>query len=460
MKKFLNISLLTFVALASLSLGSCSNEMDDIFDEDAVIRIEKAKAEYFDIITRDGGKWKLEYFSNTDEPGYTYILTFKKDGMVTMSGHNKWINYIKNNSLNASAFGSEDSMWEIIADNSVVLSFNTYNKYFHLFATPDKVPTGGAGGDGIANTEGYGHEGDYEFNIMKYSGDTIYLTGKKYNLPMFLTRLPASTDDETYLNEVAVMNKTLFSGTIPYVFIVLPNGQRWVAESFSSCYVRLYREGDDKITSSEYYNTIITHDGMAFMRPITLDGYTMQWFVRQADGTLLCVEDQQTLIIADALENNLFNSQDALKWRCDFDLTKTTDVGGRFFDLATQINTELPRIPGEKSGSKLKEAVISYNGDLSTFVLIMKVRRSASVSPEAHFYCTPTTVANGQVKLSITGWNDYANRLVEGSPAVVQFLDALTSSTLNLTATSMLAPTAITMAENGNAGNYLVWNLQ
>ena len=460
MKKFLNISLLTFVALASLSLGSCSNEMDDIFDEDAIIRLENARTEYFDIITRDGGKWKLEYFSNTGEPGYTYILTFKKDGMVTMSGHNKWINYIKNNSLNASAFGSEDSMWELILDNSLVLSFNTYNKYFHLFATPDKVPTGGAGGDGIANTEGYGHEGDYEFNIMKYSGDTIYLTGKKYNLPMIMTRLSTSVDDETYLNEVAVMNKTLFSGTIPYVFIVLPDGKRWVAESFSSCYVRLYREGDDKITGSEYHNTIITHDGMAFMNPVTLDGYTVQWFKRQADGTLLCVEDNQTLIVADALENNLFNSKDALRWKCDFDVTKSTDMSGKFLELVKEINQQLPSVPGEKSGSKLKEAVISYNSDLSTYVLNMKVRRSASVSPEAHFYFTPSVVSAGQVKFNFAGQNDYANRLLQNSTKIVEFIEYVGSNSYNLTAVSMLAPTAITMTQNGQADNYLIWNLQ
>ena len=460
MKKFLNISLLTFVALASLSLGSCSNEMDDIFDEDAVIRLENAKTEYFDILTRDGGKWKLEYFSNTGEPGYTYILSFKKDGMVTMSGHNKWINYIKNNSLNASAFGSEDSMWELIFDNSLVLSFNTYNKYFHLFASPDKVPTGGAGGDGIANTEGYGHEGDYEFNIMKYSGDTIYLTGKKYNLPMVMTRLSTSIDDETYLNEVNVMNKTLFSGTIPYVFIILPNGQRWIAESASSCNMRLYREGDDKISSSEYHNTIITHDGMAFMNPVTLDGYTIQWFKKQADGTLLCVEDNQTLIVADALENNLFNSKDALKWKCDFDVTKSTDMSGRFLDLVKEVNQQLPSVPGEKSGSKLKEAVITYNSDLSTYVLNMKVRRSASVSPEAHFYFTPTIVSTSQVKMSFAGGNDYANRLLQNSTKVAEFIEFIGSNNFNLSSASMLAPVAITMAQDGHAENYLVWNLQ
>ena len=45
MKKFLNISLLSLVALSSLTLSSCKNEIDEIFDEDAVARLEKAKNE-------------------------------------------------------------------------------------------------------------------------------------------------------------------------------------------------------------------------------------------------------------------------------------------------------------------------------------------------------------------------------------------------------------------------------
>ena len=55
MKKFLNISLLSLVALATLSLSSCKNEIDEIFDEDAVARLDKAKAEYIDILTSNGG---------------------------------------------------------------------------------------------------------------------------------------------------------------------------------------------------------------------------------------------------------------------------------------------------------------------------------------------------------------------------------------------------------------------
>ena len=80
MKKFLNISLLSLVALATLSLSSCKNEIDEIFDEDAVARLDKAKAEYIDILTSNGGKWQMQYYANSNEPGYVYLMTFRNDG--------------------------------------------------------------------------------------------------------------------------------------------------------------------------------------------------------------------------------------------------------------------------------------------------------------------------------------------------------------------------------------------
>lgn len=460
MKKFLNISLLAIVALSTLSLTSCLHEMDDVFDQDAVIRMEDAKAKYFDILTSNGGKWKLEYFSNTGEPGYTYVLTFAKDGMVTMSGHNKWINYIKNNSLNASAFGSDRSMWELLADNSLVLSFNTYNPYFHFFAAPDKVPTGGASGDGIASTEGYGHEGDYEFNIMKYSGDTIYLTGKKYDLPMFMTRLDASTDDASFLGEVSTWKKNLFNTSIPYVYIVLPDGNRWIVEDasvVSDGNLRMYREGEDRITSSEYHNVNITYDGMDFMRPLTLDGYTFQHFKRQADGTLLCKDDNKTKIIGYDLNNYLFlyDGVNTLSWRTDFDPSKN-DLGGNYEDLIKQINDSLPKVPGEKPKSKLRDAVIKYNLDSLSFELIVYVKRDNAI--EAHYYFEPSS--DSQVKFNFTARNSYATRLYNNCGPIRDLINRLGSTTYSLSAVSMLGPSAITMSENGSPDNYIIWHLQ
>ena len=181
MKKFLNISLVVLVALSSVSLVSCKNETKEIFDDDAVARLDRAKADYAEILTDKGGKWQMEYFSNDEEPGYIYVMTFNKNGSVTISGKNKWIGVVDGLNLGSIGYGSATSLWEIIADNGPVLSFNSFNKYFHLFADPEDIPSNSDEDD---NEQGYGHRGDYEFDLMKYSGDTLYITGKKHGIDM------------------------------------------------------------------------------------------------------------------------------------------------------------------------------------------------------------------------------------------------------------------------------------
>ena len=95
MKKFLNISLLLLVAL-SLGLMSCNHEEKDFFDESAAERLENSKQYFSDILVDQGGKWQLEYFTTTGEPGYIYVFTFQKNGTVTISGENKYIGFLTN----------------------------------------------------------------------------------------------------------------------------------------------------------------------------------------------------------------------------------------------------------------------------------------------------------------------------------------------------------------------------
>ena len=450
MKKVLNISLLTLVAL-SLSLSSCKNEMDDIFGDDAVIRMSDAMAEYTDILTSNGGKWVMEYYCNPDEPGYVYLMTFKEDGTVVISGHNKWINYIKTNALTASSFGSDWSMWEVIGDNGLTLSFNTYNPYFHLFADPYNLPNmGGAMTDGDTNQAGYGHKGDYEFNLMKYSGDTIYLTGKKYDHHMIMTRISSTIDDETYLNEVAYQNKNMFTSKLPYVFMVLPDGNRWVLKSATTGNMKMYSEREDEITTSEFHNFIITHDGMAFMYPVTLDGYTIQRFEQQPDGSLLSKEDGQTRIIADPLVLCLTNTM--LTWKCD----AKNQLGGEYVNLVNQINTELKAY----DKSSLSDMQIFYDSDLAKYVLAFTIKKG-SAKPSARYYFSFTSSGDTQMKLNFDGeCNTYGDRYGNACPSIKDFINALSASTVNLSAASLLAPVAITIADSGNANNYTAWSLQ
>lgn len=455
MKKFFNISLLTLVSIASLSLMSCKNETDPIFDDDAVIRMKNAMADYTDLLVSNGGKWQLQYFSNSDEPGYVYILTFEKDGSVTISGHNNWINIIQNggNYTDASAFGSEKSMWQVIGDNGLVLSFNTYNRYFHLFADPYNIPDkGGASGQGTVNEAGYGHEGDYEFNIMGRSenSDTIFLTGKKYDHPMRLIRMSSSLDDETFLSEVASLNKSMYSSKLPYVFIVLPDGVRWYVENASSGNMRMYREGSDRITSSEYHNFIITHDGMSFMHPIVLDGYTIQNFVRQADGTVLCTDDNKTIITAESLPECLANKL-LEKWQSN----PKTQMGGIYYDLMTSIGNELKNA---KLGT-LKNMEIRYNSEKGCYDFRMYATK-AGKSPDITYYFNFNAISDTQVKFVFNGErNANANSYDPKCPSFKAFVEAVGAATFNLSAESLLAPINITMAESNNSENYIIWSI-
>ena len=444
MKKFLNISLLALIAFSSLTLGSCKNEVDEIFDEDAVARLEKAKAEYSEILTSKGGKWQLEYYANSDEPGYIYLMTFNTNGSVTISGMNKWISYVNGSSTSGSVvYGSDTSLWEVITDNGPVLSFNSFNKYFHLFADPEDIPSMSDEDD---NEQGYGHRGDYEFNLMKYSNDTLYLSGKKYGLDMIMTRVDASVDDEVYMNEVVAMADSFFNAKVPQVYINLPNNVRWVVKNGATSILKMFREDADEISTAETHNIIITHDGLSFMNPITLDGYVIQNFIRQADGSLLCRDDNQTTMTADPLSTVFANT--SLKWRMD-----VNNAGGVFAGYLSELANELKAY----NKSTLSYAEMTYVSNNSTNQLTFYIKKGSNTFKPT-FYLTLEQVSGTQIKLNFQAEGDaaattYASRC----PSMQSIINELGAHTFNMSANSLLAPVNMKLSEGSN---YTIWNLQ
>ena len=445
MKKFLNISLLSLVALSALTLGSCKNEVDEIFDQDAVARLEQAQKEFRQILTDQGGKWRMEYYANSDEPGYVYLMTFRTDGSVTISGENEWIGHVDGQSLNVPTYGSEVSLWDVITDNGPVLTFNTYNKYFHVFASPEDIPST----DSEAPDEtGYGHEGDYEFDLMKYSNDTLYITGKKYGLDMIMTRVDANVDDHEYMDNVVAMADSFFNAKIPQVYINLPNGVRWIVKNGASSILKMFREGDDEISTSEYHNIIITPDGLSFMNPITLDGYLIKSFVRQADGSLVCREDNGITMTADAL-SNVFVIQ-TFVWKAD-----TAQMGGYYADQLRQIRSEL----NDYEKRKLTAVQISYDTKKSSYQVVFSCQKGKNTFNPA-FYVTLDQASDNQIKIGFAGETDAAGSLYsEKSPSMRGFVEHLASGALNLSTSSLLAPTDMKLTDSGSSANYTYWKL-
>ena len=441
MKKFLNISLLMFVTLSALTLGSCKNEVDEIFDEDAVARLDKAKAEYKEILTSNGGKWQMEYYANSDEPGYVYLMTFRNDGSVTISGKNGWIGYTEGESLWIPTYGTQTSLWEVITDNGPVLSFNSFNKYFHLFADPEDIPSLS---DEDVDETGYGHEGDYEFDLMKYSNDTLYISGKKYGIDMIMTRVDASVDDHVYMDEVVAMADSFFNAKIPQVYINLPNDVRWIVKDGASSILKIFREGADEISTAETHNVIITHDGLSFMNPITLDGYTIKNFIRQADGSLLCRDDNTTTITADDL-NKVFMIP-TFTWKCD-----TTQLGGVFYQKVQSLKSEL----NDYGKRKLATIQIAYNNTLGKYIVDFGCTYQKNTFHPT-FYFDVEAVGEDQVKFHYTGEGDAASGVYgQRCPSMVAFVEAMSGMTFKLTTSSLLAPVDMRLTDASTSANYI-----
>ena len=73
MKKFLYIA--TIIATVATATTSCKNEVDDLFDKSAADRTQEAQDEYTNALTANGGKWVLEYFTNSEEEKKKEILS-------------------------------------------------------------------------------------------------------------------------------------------------------------------------------------------------------------------------------------------------------------------------------------------------------------------------------------------------------------------------------------------------
>lgn len=456
MKKYINITMLVALAITSLSLSSCKNEVDEIFSEDAVTRLAEERDRYLDILTDKGGKWQMEYFATDREQGYVYVMTFAKNGSVTISGKNKWISYQLPEANNGSVvYGSEVSLWDIITDSGPVLTFNTYNRVFHVFADPADIPSMS---DQEEVETGYGHEGDYEFELMKYSGDTLYVEGKKYGVKMIMTRLAADTNDEDYLNEVSFNVSSTYSAKIPRTYMILPDGKRWfVYFDASSSSLSMYAEGADSISTTESHNVIFTHDGMAFMTPHTFTGnpghvYELHRFELQEDGSLIHVdEDGTTLLTADPVADQLMDTR--FTWQVD----NLSMVGGKYEDLLATLASELTAF----NKSTLRYIQISYDKNENCFNLIFNAKKSgAGTAFNPKFYFTIERKGDTQVKLNMRPTGDRAaEQFIVKCPTMRAIVDELGAATLNLEPNSVLSPIQFTMSEQGNDDNYMLWNL-
>ena len=451
MKKLYKFSAIAAV-LMSASLASCNHEEADIFDQNAAHRTEEARKMYKEILLDKGGKWQMEYFTTEEEHGYVYLFTFRNDGTVTISGNNEYITKLTNIDSNVPSYGSETSMWTILSDNGPVLSFNSYNTIFHLFATPEDIP-------GTERDEqGYGHSGDYEFDLMKFSNDTLYLEGKKNGAEIIMTRIATEIDDETYLNEVVALADSFFNAKVPAVYVNLPGGYRHVVLDGATQLPKFYPETGDYITEYVGRNAIITHDGFTLGKPLTLrdsiDGndYTIQHFIRQKDGSLLCTDDNRITITADAL--NKVVGDERLLWRVN-----AADCKGELGTAFAGLNTGFKAY----NGSSLVHFNIGLNvlnNTKSPYTMVVRIKTKRGSYLNMSVPYTVEYIGKDEIKFVLGEMDNNMKTFIDKVPAFKTMMNKLASSTFKCSSNSLIAPVNMVLTDSSDASSALGISIQ
>lgn len=255
--------IIPLVASAALTLGSCEESAGGIFEQSAAERLEQSKKDYTEAICAEGGIWEFQYFANHDEPGYIFVCEFTADGAVVIHTDHKWIN---------NTYQSEKSLWQVISDNGSVLTFNSYNALFHIFSDPANIvgpdaPTNESKED--IDETGYGHEGDYEFMLMDYDGQSIRMMGKKRALTAWLHRLPADVDIQAHLKSISDVRNS-FSKKFPTMCLTeKATGARYDMTAFATGVPSVVPYlSTNPHAQTVKGNGIFTTEGFRFMNPL------------------------------------------------------------------------------------------------------------------------------------------------------------------------------------------------
>ena len=428
MKKIFNISALILM----LSLAACApSEVDDIFDENPAERLDNAVENYKQAFKANGGRWLMQYFCNSDEEGYNFIMEFNNDGTVDISTQNSYVN--------DGSFYTDKSLWDVVADYGPVLTFNTYNRAFHEFSSPQ--------------SDGTGHGGDYEFRIISVEDGVAKLVGKKTGITAIMTRLTEPADNEQYFTDLAAVRRTAFSDRINNYVLTTGSGKRYICNDVTTMLWSFYPEGGSLLDNGDYMNAIITNKGIRFMEPLNFlteyseEDIAAQNFEFQEDGSLLCTDDGVTKITGPALADLFHQTQ--LGWMFG---TAEGEMGGQFLSIYNAIVTEAKA----KYKTTFNWLQLGYDPAKALYRLYFKNGKY-----NGSIYMTHEIVDGNTLKFSFdpsaenafdnNGKSHYNN--LESMRAMVALL---CSTEFTLTASHAMVANPMTMTSKSNSGDFVV----
>lgn len=214
----------TLLFLPALLMQSCLKDQEDVFDEPSSKRMSDFLQAAQDTLVNAPNGWIFDYYpeSSQEYGGFTYTIGFTKDEATVRYENNP-------------DDGQLVSLYKMKEDDGPVLSFDTYNTFLHVYATPS---------DGMYK----GYEGDFEFVIDSIGSDRVKVHGKKTGNTLYLRKLQEPADN--YLDKV-VDNGNAF---IPYGAVLNIGGQpcQVIFTSLNSRQLSIYDANGSYLASSAY----------------------------------------------------------------------------------------------------------------------------------------------------------------------------------------------------------------
>ena len=172
---------ITLAALTATMMASCQMKEDDIFDIDPATRQDNWMAEYRRVFNNNEHGWALY----TSQPTYGRHPSVQAFAVRFDQERCTFYKSSATGSLPGMAgVDSVQSLYSFKMDNGIVLSFDTYNAFFHYYADQSEYFSQDL-------------QGDFEFCLDRFSEneDTIFGRGKTKQLPFFMVKMHMTPEE-------------------------------------------------------------------------------------------------------------------------------------------------------------------------------------------------------------------------------------------------------------------------
>jgi hypothetical protein len=247
--------------------------VEDVFDSSAAERVTAKQRELRALLASAENGWLVDYYPDKQAArgGYAMHVRFHADGVADVVCERETF-------LPAGEVATSE--YDILSDQSVVLSFNTYNKVMHFFSEPS-----------ASDVDGWA--GDYEFILRESTSDKIEMVGKKWGRRLVMRRCDPAFDFQAYIDDVLATADLLSAFGM---FAFQSNGEvLFTATVVDRTFDVSYQEinGTDTVEVTAKIPYIITDKGVRFYEPFTRTdkGVTIENFEwNNTDEKYVCVD--------------------------------------------------------------------------------------------------------------------------------------------------------------------------